>query len=78
MRSWVRSLASLSRLRTQHGCELWYRLQMRLSSAVAVAVVLASSYSSDSTPRLGTSICRECGPKKNPPPKKKTLHVDLT
>ena len=31
---------------------------------VAVAVVQAGSYSSDSTPSLGTSICHEHGPKK--------------
>ena len=30
----------------------------------AVAVVKASSYSSDKTPSLRTSICRGCGPKK--------------
>ena len=37
---------------------------MWLGSGVAVAVVKAGSYSSDSTPSLGTSICCECGPKK--------------
>ena len=37
---------------------------MWLGSGVAVAEVLADSYSSDSTPSLGTSICRECSPKK--------------
>ena len=31
--------------------------------AVAVAVVQAGSCNSDLTPRLGTSICRRCGPK---------------
>ena len=30
-----------------------------------------SSYSSDSTPSLGTSICRECGPKKTKKKKEK-------
>ena len=43
---------------------LWYRSQTRLGSRVAVAVAQARSYSSDSTPSLGTSICCECGPKK--------------
>ena len=38
--------------------------QTRLGSDVAVAVVKASSYSSDLTPTLGTSICRGCGPEK--------------
>ena len=37
---------------------------MRLGSLIAVALVYASSYSSDSTPSLGTSICRGCSPRK--------------
>ena len=37
---------------------------MRLGSCVAVAVVQAGSCSSDWTPCLGTSICLQCGPKK--------------
>ena len=45
-------------------CELWCRLQMWLRSSIAVAVVEASSYSSDLTPSLGTSMCCGCGPKK--------------
>ena len=45
--------------------ELWCRLQTRLGSHVAVALAWASGYSSDSTPSLGTSICRRCSPKKN-------------
>ena len=36
--------------------------QMSLGSSVAVDVVQAGSCSSDSTPSLGTSICRRCGP----------------
>ena len=55
MRMWVQSLALLSGLRIWGCCELWCRLQMRLGSHVAVAVAVASSYSSDSVPRLGTS-----------------------
>ena len=52
--------------------ELWCRLQTGLRSGVAVAVVKAGTYSSDSTPSLGTSICRGCGPRKDKkrPPKK--------
>ena len=65
MRTQVWSLASLSGLRIWHCHELWYGSQTRLRSGVAVAVVQASSYSSDSTPKLGTSICPKCGPKKN-------------
>ena len=34
-----------------------------LRSDVAVAVAWASGYSSDSTPGLGTSICRGSGPR---------------
>ena len=37
--------------------ELWYRLQTWLRSHVAVAVMEAASYSSDSTPSLGTYMC---------------------
>ena len=37
---------------------------MGLGSGVAVAVVWAGGYSSDSTPSLGTFICHECGSKK--------------
>ena len=39
MRLWVRSLAPLSGLRIWHCRELWYRLQMRLGSGIAVALV---------------------------------------
>ena len=46
-RTQVRSLASLSGLEIQRCHELWCRLQMRLGSGVAVAVVQAGSYSSD-------------------------------
>ena len=64
MRTQVRSLASLSGIRVQHCSELWCRWLTRLGPGVAVAVVQASGYSSDSTPSLGTSICHRCGPKK--------------
>ena len=35
---------------------------MRLGSGVPVAVAVAGSYSSNSTPILGTSTCLTCGP----------------
>ena len=66
---WIRSPASLSGLRIWSCRELWCRSQMQLGPSVAVAVAQVSSCSSDSTPSLGTSICRRCGPKK----KKKIL-----
>ena len=64
MRIWVQSLALLSGLRIQYYHDMWYRLQMWLGSGVAVAVVQASSCSSNLTPSLGTSICHGCSPKK--------------
>ena len=64
MRLRVRSLASLIGLRIRHCCELWCRSQMRLRSRVAVALAWASGYSSNSTPRLGNSICCSSGPRK--------------
>jgi len=42
--------------------------------AVAVAVAVASSYRSDWTPSLGTSICQECGPEKTKKKKEKRKH----
>ena len=68
----VQSLASLGGLRIQHCHELQHKLQMQLSSGVAVAVMWAGSYSSDLTSSLGTSICCMCGHKKN---KTKTKHT---
>ena len=64
MRMQVPSLALLSKLRIWPFCELWCRSKMWLRFHIAVAVVQASSYSSDSTPSLGISVCRRCGPKK--------------
>ena len=52
---WVRDLAF-------H--ELWCRSKMQLGSHIAVSVAEASRCSSDSTPSLGTSMCRRCGPEK--------------
>ena len=64
MRTQVRSLAWLDGGRIQHSHELWCRWQTQLGSCVAVPVVEASSYSFNSTPRLGTCICCMCRPKK--------------
>ena len=64
MRMQVRLLASLSGFRIWHCHELWCRSQTLLRSCIAVAVGLASSYSSNSTTGLGISICHRCGPKK--------------
>ena len=47
-----------------HCHELWRRSQTQLRSHVAVAVVQASCYSSNSAPGLGISICHGCVPKK--------------
>ena len=62
MRTWVRSLHSLSELRILCCCQLWCRLQVWLRFGMAVAV--AGHYSSDLTPSLGTSICCGRSPKK--------------
>ena len=74
MRTLVQSLALLSGLRVWRCHELWCRSQTWLRSLVAVALAVAGSYSSDSTPSLGISICRGCGPKKTKKKKKKTSH----
>ena len=63
MRMWVPSLVLLSGLGIRWCCELWCRSQMQLGSHIAVAVVQASSYGSNLTPHLETSICSRCGPK---------------
>ena len=39
-------------------------MQTQLESGVPTVVVWASSYCSDLTPSLGSSICCECSPKK--------------
>ena len=49
---------------------------MRLRSGVAVAVAWPSSYSSDLTPSLETSIRFRCGPKKQKKQKKKK-YIDV-
>ena len=55
----------LSGLRIWCCCELWCGLQTRLRSRVAVAVMQASSYSSDWTPSPGTFVCHLYDPKKS-------------
>ena len=56
-------------------CKLQCRSQMRLGSRVAVAVALAGSCSSSSTPSLGTSVFHRCGPKKQGKETKKRLEL---
>ena len=56
--------------------EVWCRSKMRLRSHIAVALTQASSYSSNSTPSLGTSICCKCSPKKIKKKKKKKVKLD--
>ena len=46
-------------------------MQTRLRSGVAVTVAQASSYSSDSTSSLGTSMCHGCSPKETKRERKK-------
>ena len=67
----VGSLPLLSGLMIRRCRELWCRLQTRLGSSVAVALAQAGGYSSDSTPSLGTSICRGSGPRRGKKTKKK-------
>ena len=63
-RLWVQSLASLSGLRIWSCYELWCRLQLKLRSGIAMAVVYTGSYSSNRTPSLGTSTYLGYSPKK--------------
>ena len=78
MRLRVRSLALLNGLSIWRCRELWCRSQTWLRSGIAVAVAVADSRSSDSTPSLGTSICRGCGQKrkKKNTPKKYDMYRD--
>ena len=64
MRTQFQSLALLCALRIQCCLELWCRSQMWLGSGIAVAVVQTISYSSNLTPKLGTSISCGYSPKK--------------
>ena len=64
-RLWVQSLAPLSGLGSgvSVSCGVGRRRGLDLSG-IAVAVVEACSCSSNQTPSLGTSMCREFGPEK--------------
>ena len=77
MRTQVQWLASLSGLRIQYFHELWYKLQTQFRSHIAVAVVQAGSFSSNSTSSLGTSISCVCSPKKSKKKKKKKIGKEL-
>ena len=78
MKSQVPSLALLSELTIQYCHKLWCSLQTRLRSGIAVAVAQAISYSSNSIPSLGSSICWLCALKKKKKKKKKgTLGVPI-
>ena len=57
VRTRVWSLALPTGLRIQHCSKLRHRSQIQLGSGIAVAVVKAGSYCSDSSPSLGTSVC---------------------
>ena len=65
MRMWVLSLASISGLGIWCSHKLWCRSQAQFGSrGIAVAMAVASSYSSNLTSSLGTSICHRFDPKK--------------
>ena len=64
MRMQVQSLALTSGLRIQHCHELWCGSKVQLGSCIAMAVVQARGWRSDSTPSLGTSVYHEYSPKK--------------
>ena len=68
----VWSLASLRGWRIWHCCKLRHGSQRWLGSGVSVAVVQASSCSSNLTPSLGISIRHRCGPKKTKKKKKES------
>ena len=63
----------LSGLRIQRCHELGYKLQMRLESGIAVGQ--ASGHTSDSTPSLGTPICRGAALKRQKKEKRKEKGV---
>ena len=71
MRMWVRSLALFSGLKIWCCRELWYRVHTWLASGIGMAVAVAGSCSSDSTPSLGNSMCHRCDPKKQKQKEKK-------
>ena len=75
MGMWVRSLALISGSGIRHCCELWCRSQVQLGSqvAMAAAVAVAGSCSSNLTPSLGTSIHCRCSLKKENKTKQKRM-----
>ena len=77
MRMRVPSLTLLSGLRIQCCHKLWCRSQAQLGSLVAVAVAVAGSCGSSSTPSLGTSICHKCSHKKEKKKKKRETCFSL-
>ena len=77
MRWQVWSLALPSGLRIWHCHERWCKPQRQVRSHVAVAMVQASSCSSNLTPSLGTSISCSCSPKKQKKTKTKTKQKTL-
>ena len=64
MRTQVRSLASISGSGIRHCGELWCRSQTGTDPTLLWLWWRPGSYSSDSTPSLGTSICHTCSPSK--------------
>ena len=74
MRTWVRSLSQLSGLRIWHCCESW-GVGCRCGSDLKL--LWLCSCSSDSTPSLGTFICRTCSPKEKKKKKKKAKRKNL-
>ena len=73
MRMQVWYLALLSGLSIRCCRERWCRSQKWLRSHIAVAVAWASSFSTNLTPSLGTSICWKCGPKNQKKKKSRIL-----
>ena len=76
MRLQVRSLASRHGLRISVAVNWGVGLRCR-SDPMFVAVVSASSYRSNLTPSLGTSLWHRCSPKKQKKKKRKKENVDL-
>ena len=77
MRLRVQSLSSLSGLRIWRCYEWRCRVQTRLGSGMAMAVVQAGSYSSNLTLSLGSSICHECSSKKKKIKKKEKSKLSV-
>ena len=73
----VRSLASLSGLRIRRCREPWCGSQTWLGFRVALALVQARGCSSDSTPSLGTSMCRGGAALKKKEKEKKKKNKDF-